>query len=227
MLYEIDTKLRPSGSKGPVAVRLSSFERYYDEEAWTWELQSLTRLRAVAGNQDLGARVEELARAVVVRPRDRGKTLADVADMRARMERERRARNRWDLKLAPGGLVDIEFVTQALQLVAQASSALSPNTGEAIVALAAHGVLDEQSRALLHDAWTLWSDLQQALRICVAGEFEPSEASPALLARLAQIGRAADFGALEERIATLQDAVRSVFAQLVGPVADGTGPLSR
>ncbi len=119
LLYEIDTKLRPSGSKGPVAVRLSSFERYYDEEAWTWELQALTRLRAVAGDAALGERVEALARAVIVRPRDRDKTLADVADMRARMERERKARNPWDLKLAPGGLVDIEFVAQALQLVAQ------------------------------------------------------------------------------------------------------------
>src|SRR5690606_23306949 len=85
-LYEIDTKLRPSGSKGPVAVRLSSFERYYAEEAWTWELQALTRMRPVAGDAALGERALATARAAIARPKDRGKILADVADMRARMD---------------------------------------------------------------------------------------------------------------------------------------------
>src|SRR5690606_22741558 len=88
-LYEIDTKLRPSGSKGPVAVRLSSFERYYAEEAWTWEMQALTRLRPVAGDSDLSRRVLAIARAAIARLRDVAKTLAEVADMRARMDRER------------------------------------------------------------------------------------------------------------------------------------------
>lgn len=227
LLYEIDTKLRPSGSKGPVAVRLSSFERYYDEAAWTWELLALTRLRAVAGDAVLGTRVEALARAIIVRPRDKSKTMADVADMRARMERGRKTRNPWDLKLAPGGFADIEFVAQALQLVAQTPDALSPNTGQAIAALAARGVLDSETHALLHAAWTLCSDLQQALRICVEGEFEPDEASSALRAKLAQLARVADFEVLNEDLAALQVAVRAAFVRIVGPLPDGTGPLSR
>jgi|CXWL01.1.fsa_nt_gi glutamate-ammonia-ligase adenylyltransferase len=227
LLYEIDTKLRPSGSKGPVAVRLTSFERYYDEEAWTWELQALTRLRAVAGDEALGVRVEDLARAVIVRPRERAKTLADVADMRGRMERERKARNPWDLKLSPGGLVDIEFIAQALQLTAQAPAALAANTGQAIDALAACGALTGETRALLHEAWTLWSDLQQALRICVEGEFGPDQASDALGAKLAQIGQAADFDALQERVLALQSRVRATFVSIVGALPDGTAPLSR
>src|SRR5262249_60498618 len=86
-LYEIDTKLRPSGSKGPVAVRLSSFERYYAEEAWTWEMLALTRLRAVAGDATLGARVGQIAKATLARTRDPVKTRAEVADMRALMQR--------------------------------------------------------------------------------------------------------------------------------------------
>src|SRR5690606_842475 len=137
-LYEIDTKLRPSGSKGPVAVRLSSFERYYAEEAWTWELQALTRLRPVAGDFALSQRVTEMARATLAQPRDVQKVFADVAEMRGRMERERSARSEWDLKLAPGGFVDVEFIAQALQLAyaAQAPDALSPNTGEALERLA-------------------------------------------------------------------------------------------
>ncbi len=95
-LYEIDTKLRPSGSKGPVAVRLSSFERYYAEEAWTWEMQALTRLRPVAGDDALGKRVLAIARDALARPRDAAKTLAEGADMRARMDRERPSKSSWD-----------------------------------------------------------------------------------------------------------------------------------
>src|SRR5262249_5332357 len=134
-LYEIDTKLRPSGSKGPVAVRLSSFERYYAEEAWTWELQALTRLRPVAGDPALGARVAAIAAAALTRPHDKAKIMGDVADMRARMERDRSGKSFWDLKLTPGGFVDIEFIAQALQLTAGSQAVLQPNTGEALAKL--------------------------------------------------------------------------------------------
>jgi glutamate-ammonia-ligase adenylyltransferase len=216
LLYEIDTKLRPSGSKGPVAVRLSSFERYYEQEAWTWELQALTRLRPVAGDEALGATVQAMAHTVLSRPRDKAKTLGDVADMRARMERERRAKGAWDLKLAPGGLVDIEFIAQALQLTAGDARVLSANTGQALQALATLGRLAPEAADRLSVAWSLWSDLQQALRICVNGDFDPAEGSPALLAKLAQLGHEPDFEALHARVVDTQATVRAAFQQLVG-----------
>jgi [glutamine synthetase] adenylyltransferase / [glutamine synthetase]-adenylyl-L-tyrosine phosphorylase len=222
-LYDIDTKLRPSGSKGPVAVRLSSFERYYAEEAWTWELQALTRLRAVAGDDALGARVEEIARATLMRPRDRAKTLADVADMRVLMDRERRSKGVWDLKLAPGGFVDIEFIAQALQLTAGALApkALSTNTGEALAKLGASGLLAADVAARLGDAWRLWSDLTQVLRVAIAGEFNPETAPPPLLARLSRLARQDDFGALQAQMRMVQQAVRNDFAQIVGAPSGG------
>jgi [glutamine synthetase] adenylyltransferase / [glutamine synthetase]-adenylyl-L-tyrosine phosphorylase len=222
-LYEIDTKLRPSGSKGPVAVRLSSFERYYAEEAWTWELQALTRLRAVAGDEALGRRVEEIARAALGRPRDTKKTLAEVADMRARMDRERPSKTVWDLKLAPGGFVDIEFIAQALQLTAGAIArdVFSPNTGEALAKLAAAGLLATDVSVRLANAWRLWSDLTQMLRVCVAGDFAPETAPPPLMARLAAIAGVDGAEALERRVRTVQQAVRGDFVQVVGAPGDG------
>jgi glutamate-ammonia-ligase adenylyltransferase len=227
LLYEIDTKLRPSGSKGPVAVRLSSFERYYEEEAWTWELQALTRLRPVAGDEALGAKVQALAHDVLSRPRDAAKTLADVADMRARMERERRAKGAWDLKLAPGGFVDIEFIAQALQLTAADAGVFSPNTGQALHALATRGKLVPEAADRLNGAWALWSDLQQALRICVNGDFDPADASPALLAKLAQLGHEPDFEALHARVVDTQAGVRAAFLQFVGLPPDGSASGAR
>ncbi len=217
-LYDIDTKLRPSGSKGPVAVRLSSFARYYDEEAWTWELQALTRARPVAGDETLAARLAAIIQSALARPRDAGKTLSDVADMRARMDRERPSRGVWDLKLAPGGFVDIEFIVQALQLVwaARAPEVLSTNTGEALARLASAGALAPETAGRLSAAWHLWSDLQQTLRICVEGVFDPDSAPAPLKAKLAKQAGAADLEQLEANMLSSQAAVRGEFLALVG-----------
>ena len=156
-LYEMDMQLRPSGKAGPVAVRLSAFERYYIEEAWTWELLALTRLRAVAGDAALGARIEAAARAALAKPRDVKKLKADAADMRALMERERPGKTVWDLKLAPGGLVDLEFLAQTLQLIhaPKDQDVLARQTGEAFARLAEARVLQAQESTKLVDAWAL------------------------------------------------------------------------
>jgi [glutamine synthetase] adenylyltransferase / [glutamine synthetase]-adenylyl-L-tyrosine phosphorylase len=218
MLYEVDMQLRPSGSKGPVAVRFSSFERYYSQEAWTWEMQALTRLRCVAGDAGLGERARVIAHAALSRPAEQAKIRHDVADMRARMQRERPAKSRWDLKLAPGGMVDVEFITQALILIwaGRGADVIDPNTGAALAKLAAAGALDAADGALLTQGWTLYGDLQQVLRVCAEGAFEPAGAQGALLARLAEVGGADDFPALETRLATSQTKVRDAFVRLVG-----------
>ena len=217
ILYEVDFQLRPSGSKGPVAVRFAAFEHYYEQEAWTWELLALTRVRPVAGDAELGARTTRTAHHALARTRDDAKLRADVADMRLRMERERPGKSVWDLKLAPGGLVDIEFAAQTLQLLHGAAhpEILSPNTGEALQRAAAAKLIAPEQAARLVEAWTLWSDLQQTLRVCVEGQFEPEAASSGLQARLAAAGGAADFAALEQKIATLQHGVRAIYQSIV------------
>jgi glutamate-ammonia-ligase adenylyltransferase len=217
LLYEIDTQLRPSGSKGPVAVRLSAFAHYYAEEAWTWEMLALTRVRPVAGDEALAARVMAVVQATLSRPGDEAKIKSDVIDMRARMQRERPGRSEWDLKLAAGGFVDIEFVAQALQMIhaARGQDVLSANTGEAIAKLANAGALSGVQSAMLGEAWRLLGDLQQTLRICVEGDFDPDTASPALKAKLAAVGAATSFEALEAKLSETQRQVRALFASLL------------
>ncbi|HVK80364.1 MAG TPA: bifunctional [glutamine synthetase] adenylyltransferase/[glutamine synthetase]-adenylyl-L-tyrosine phosphorylase, partial [Verrucomicrobiae bacterium] len=223
-LYDIDTKLRPSGSKGPVAVRLSSFERYYTDEAWTWELQALTRLRVVAGDDELAARVTDIAYDALARPRDAEKVRSDVANMRGLMERERAGRSLWDLKLSPGGFVDIEFIAQALQLIHAAAhrDVLAANTGVALECLKRVGALAPEAHRELTESWRLWSDLQQILRICVSGDFE-AEVAP----RLMNVVRVGDLDALEATIREMQASVRALFVQIVGSPGDGSQPISR
>ncbi len=227
VLYEVDTKLRPSGSKGPVAVRFSSLERYYAEDAWAWEILALTRLRAVAGDAALGARVMEIAHATLAAPRDQEKTLADVAEMRARMAKDRPAGSHWDLKLAPGGLVDIEFIAQALQITQSSQKVLAPHTGAALARLQAGGAIAPACAERLIEAWRLYTRLTQVLRVCLDRDLNPSEAPPPLLARLAALTGQPSFEALEAHLRAVQTAVRADFVRLIGPVGDGTGVLSR
>src|SRR5690606_16255155 len=120
MLYEVDMRLRPSGNAGPLATSLGGFVEYHLGSAWTWEHMALSRARVVAADESLKSRIEAGIADVLVRPREAGKTIDDVLKMRALMARERPPRHPFDLKLAPGGLVDLEFIAQSSQLVAGA-----------------------------------------------------------------------------------------------------------
>src|SRR2546423_6779446 len=144
ILYPVDMRLRPSGQKGPVATQLSSFIHYQESEAWTWEHMALTRARVVSGPPALGAAVEKAIRDALLKPRDRAKTAADVRDMRARIEKEKGMRDPWELKGARGGLVDLEFIAQHLQLVHAPDQprVRSQNTVDAFENLARAGVLE-------------------------------------------------------------------------------------
>jgi glutamine synthetase adenylyltransferase len=115
--YEVDFRLRPHGADGPLATSLSGLRHYLQTEAWPWEMQALTRLRPVAGCERLSAEVAALAvqsialRCAALDPK------AEVSEMRALLQAEKPASHDWDLKQRPGGMVDIEFIAQALQLV--------------------------------------------------------------------------------------------------------------
>ncbi|MCR6646575.1 MAG: hypothetical protein NVV62_19685 [Terricaulis sp.] len=136
------------------------------------------------------------------------------------MDRERAGKSAWDLKLAPGGFVDIEFIAQALQLTcaAEAPAVLSANTGDALDRLQAVGALAAAQYQLLTQAWRLWSDLQQMLRVCAGGNLAPDEAAQPLLDKIAALAGAADFEAAQAHVLQMQADVRAAFELIVGPV---------
>jgi len=225
-LYEVDLQLRPSGKAGPVAVRLSSFERYYREEAWTWEFMALTRIRPVAGDADLGRRIIELGREALRLKSSDPKITEDVADMRQRMARERKARSRWDLKLAPGGLVDIEFIIQhaILKSAADAPGAVQPSSLDAVKALAAASRLAPAEAATLLEGLTFQLHLQQALRIASGDQFDPAAASEGLRRWLANHMGLKEFLALDARLSQIQTAVAALRGQKLGPLSTEDAP---
>ena len=219
-LYEVDMRLRPSGNKGPVAVSFETFAKYQAEEAWTWERLALTRARVVAGPEVLRERVETVVRSSLTTPRDGALVLADVAEMRGRLDRERSAKSAWDLKEAKGGLVDVEFIAQGLQLVhgQRQANVLRTNTLDALAALERAGVLDDTTAGELRAAATLFQSITQVLRLTVDGGFSAAEASPSLKALIARCAGAGSFEAIEPRLAEIEVGVRRQFEALIGPV---------
>jgi len=214
-LYEVDMQLRPSGTKGPVAVSFAAFESYYEGEAETWEHLALTRARVVwatseAFARDAGGAIETALR----RPRDPKRTAADVRAMRRLLEDERPPKGEWDLKLSPGGLVDVEFAAQHLQLVhAAGGGPLRQNTAEALAAFA--GLAPEAHLAALRRAWKLQQDLTQLVKVALADDPEPSQEPKAFRALMARAGGARDFRALKAKLAAAQAAARKAFEAIV------------
>jgi glutamate-ammonia-ligase adenylyltransferase len=111
-LYEVDTRLRPSGRAGLLVTGLDGFYRYQTEDAWVWEHQALLRSRALAGSKRVCAEFERLRRDVLVAHVDRAKLKTEVVAMRRRMRAELSTAKAggFDLKQDPGGLADIEFL---------------------------------------------------------------------------------------------------------------------
>jgi glutamate-ammonia-ligase adenylyltransferase len=216
-LYEVDMQLRPSGTKGPVAVSFGAFEGYYENEAETWEMLALTRARVVwASSPDFAAAAQGAIERALRRPRDRAVTVREVREMRQLLEQERPPKGDWDLKLSPGGLVDIEFAAQFLQLAHAAEGGpLHPNTAAALAAfresgLAPAGPLDELSKA-----WRLQQNLTQLLKVALGDNPDPGEEPAAFRALLARAGGARDFRQLRARLNAERVAARKAYETIV------------
>ena len=218
MLYDVDMRLRPSGRAGPVASRIDSFADYQEREAWTWEHMALTRARVISSSPAFRKKIEAIIRSVLTRPRDPAGTAGDVADMRRAIALEKGEDDIWDLKLAAGGLVDIDFIAQYLQLVHAAAKPeiLSVSTLQVLDNAARLGVLPQSDAEILRSATRLYHDLTQILRLCVSGKFNPETAGEDLLRVMARAGDAPDFSSLEARVRETQAEVRRVFLALVG-----------
>ncbi len=216
-LYEVDMRLRPSGLKGPVATQLASFIAYQASEAWTWEHLALTRARVITGPPVLRAKVEAAIRGALIKSRDRSKTAADVRQMRELIEKEKGTTDIWDLKQVRGGLVDLEFMAQHLQLThaAEHPDILDQNTVHAFQRLSHCNALEPVHADILIPAAHLLNGLTQVLRLCLDGPFVPSKSPDGLKNLLAQAGDAPEFESLEASLRQCLADVAGLFDQIV------------
>jgi glutamate-ammonia-ligase adenylyltransferase len=179
-IFEIDLRLRPYGNAGSLAVSLETFEKYFahDGAAWPYERQALVKLRPVAGDAEFGRMVEAARDRVCYSGRP-----FNVAAMRAMREKQLRqlvTAGTFNAKLSPGGLVDCEYLVQGLQMTyGHLDAALrATNTREALKALTAAGVLSENDRLRLRDAYRFLRRVIDGLRM-VRGDARDLTVPPA------------------------------------------------
>jgi glutamate-ammonia-ligase adenylyltransferase len=216
-LYEVDMQLRPTGTKGPVAVSFAAFEHYYADEAETWELLALTRARiAWASSPGFAQEAAGAIESALRRPRERARTAQAVREMRALMAAERPPKGEWDLKLGEGGLVDIEFAAQFLQLAHAADGGpLRPHTADALAAFQSCGLADDAQLDALQAAWRLQQDLTQLIKVALDDGADVTAEPAAFKALLARAGAARDFRQLKSRLAKAQAAAHAAYAAVV------------
>ena len=184
-LYEVDTRLRPQGAQGPLAVSVEAFAKYQRESAWTWEHMALTRSRVLVGSDSARDAVNAIIAAVLSTPRSDDEVCASVLQMRGNMARHKPAKGALDVKLLRGGLVDVEFLTHFQQLRFASDHAsdnpamLSPELAKAIESLAALNLLPGE----ILEAHRLMADVLIASRLLAPDRKEPPKAAAKALAR--------------------------------------------
>jgi [glutamine synthetase] adenylyltransferase / [glutamine synthetase]-adenylyl-L-tyrosine phosphorylase len=237
-LYEIDTRLRPSGNVGPVACSLANFETYQLNSAQTWEHQALTRARVVAGDPELGERVGAIVRAALTQKRDPERLAREVAAMRARIFREHGDDDPWNLKHARGGLVEAEFLAQFLQLrfAPEHPALLTTNTGETFERAVGLGLLPADEGRALVEAVRLYRRLQAVLRLSIRDRFDAGSAPRGLRRALVRAAAPEDgdpppesalgFDELQAGLGAAQAAVAEIFVRHCpdGEPGDGQAP---
>jgi len=177
-LYPVDTRLRPSGNQGLLAVSLDSFDRYQAESAWTWEHMALTRARPVFGSPEARDAVQAVIDRTLRAPRDPDRLAQDAAAMREQIATHKPPAGPLDVKLLPGGLVDAEFAVHLLQL--RDGVGLSPRLGVAAAALEDAGRLARGFGA----AGALLTAMLVTLRLVAPNGGEPAESTRPLVARV-------------------------------------------
>jgi glutamate-ammonia-ligase adenylyltransferase len=216
-LYDVDMRLRPSGRAGPLATSLAAFAHYQHDEAWTWEHMALTRARPVSASPAFAARVASVVREVLCAPREAASVAANVVEMRRAIAAEKGSAC-WNLKYAAGGLIDLEFIAQYLELV-------HAHTAPEILDAATTTVFEKASRLrlisiedteLLRSAARLYQGLGQILRLCLSAPFDPKSAGTSLTALLARAADVPDFPTLEAYLTDTQARVRTAFTRILG-----------
>jgi len=218
-LYTVDMRLRPSGKAGPIAVSSQSFRSYQLEDAWTWEKMALTRARVVAGSAAVTADIEDVIQTVLTQRRDPLSLVADVADMRRRMAQEHAANSIWDVKHVRGGMVDVEFICQYLQLLygAEYPHLLTPHTADALDRIRNAHLIDARVAECLCRSLDLWQAVRARLQLTVSGNLPANDGDEALeVLRRAVTGMyGLTVDQLAERMRDTAAEVRAIFQQLI------------
>ncbi len=222
-VFRMDTRLRPTGSKGPLVQSIEAFNSYYSSQAETWELQALLRARFVAGDRMVGAEFCTAIQNLIYRDADRAALAQDVRRMRKRMEEEVGKENtaHYNIKQGAGGIVDIEFLMQFLQLLhgKHHRRVRVPGTRNALRAIKKENLLGNEEYAVLMNAYLFMRKLESRMRIVSNQSTSELSRNPEELHQLARrMGYSEDNAAGQKLLADYESfsrQVRSIFQKFL------------
>ena len=188
--YSLDADIRPEGRKGPLARSLESYRRYYEEWAEPWEMLALVKGRVAAGDAVFGARWAEMVGGYLWREDLPAGFLRSIRDIKSRVENERIPAGEdpdYHLKLGPGSISDVEFLTQLLQLThgSDISELRVPGTLPALEILAGHGLIDADELHALNDSYLFCTRVRLRLHLQVGRAVDSLPTDPDALSSLA------------------------------------------
>ncbi|WP_265515651.1 bifunctional [glutamine synthetase] adenylyltransferase/[glutamine synthetase]-adenylyl-L-tyrosine phosphorylase [Nitratireductor luteus] len=217
VLYELDLRLRPSGNKGPVATHIEAFRKYQRSDAWTWEHMALTRARPIGGDESLCGQVSDEVEQIIGMQRDMPTLRKDAVKMRHLIEEEKPPRDIWDLKLIPGGIIDLEFVAQISVLSGKCTAEPRPTRTDTILANLAPDFADRQTSDDLVAAHRLYMSLTQIVRLCLTGPLDPDDVPPGLADLILRTADLPELSVLEAHVKETAAQVRAHFERLLCP----------
>ncbi|UYV38860.1 glutamine-synthetase adenylyltransferase [Rhodobacteraceae bacterium D3-12] len=218
-LYEVDMRLRPSGTQGPVATSWQSFQNYQSGEAWVWEHLALTRARVVAGDMGLGADIEAFRAGLLPeKGADRGEVLKQLGEMRARIAAAKAPDGPWDAKIGPGRMQDIELIAQAGALMGGVPGRSTQAGLEAGVAI---GWLSDGDSAALVASYTLCWKVQAVARLLSEKPLSPEGVGGGGRAMVHRETGVESFEALGEMLAERANEARAVIEAALTRLPEG------
>lgn len=216
-LYEVDTRLRPSGGQGAMAASLKALDTYFDEQAWTFEYMAFTKARVIAGDESLENELEEFITKQMNKERDLEKLCLDVLDMRKRIEKEYPTKNIWNIKYIRGGLIDIDFIAQYLLLrhAGSLENTSLQNARSIFLALKKAGLLDNAVADSLISANQFLDQLFNMLRLCSDKEFTEKSAPEGLKKILVETVKEKSFDELSNHLLQVQKIVYNHYNSII------------
>ena len=217
-LFEVDTRLRPSGSQGPLVVTLKTFQDYYTQSAWTWEHMALTRARVILSPESMLAPLQHAVQNVLTQKRDQSALCAAVAAMRQKLDAQFASDNVWNIKFTRGGLVDLEFLCQYLMLKDgnRHPELFEPRLSKAIEKLQRFGFLSSEEEETLETGHLLQQKIQSLLRLCIGPPPDTSGAIPVGLQHiLFKSCNTDDLENLEDKLERSQRAIYKLYQKFI------------
>jgi len=217
-LYEVDTRLRPSGSQGPLVVTLKTFQDYYAKSAWTWEHMALTRARVILSPSIMLEPLQQSVEEVLTQKRDLLELVLAVNEMRNKLFDQFGNTNIWDIKRTEGGLIDMEFLCQYLMLKEGYlhPDVFEPEISKTIIKLQQHNILSKIDAETLESGHQLQQKIQSLLRLCLNCPPENRAAIPVGLQQiLINASKSTDMSELEDKLEQSQRSIYKLYQKYI------------